>query len=227
MRRRLIGIAWCAVVVGLLAAPGSVWAQQKTVKQCNEEWTANKAAIQASGKRKKDFIAECRGTAQSTVAPAPAPAQPAPPSTPPGPKSAKQCNEEWTANKAAIQASGKRKKDFIAECRGVATSETPPTRPTPSAAPPPPTAPAPSARVTPAPTRAPGTGVPAAAGQFASESEARFHCPGDTVVWANLDSRIYHFSGTKSYGNTKKGAYMCERDTAAAGFRAAKNEKHP
>jgi hypothetical protein len=227
MRRRLIGVAWCAIVVGLLAAPGSVWAQQKTVKQCNEEWTANKAAIQASGKRKKDFIAECRGTAQSTAAPAPAPVQPAPPYTPPGPKTAKQCNEEWTANKAAIQASGKRKKDFIAECRGVATTETPPVRPTPSAAPPPPPAPAPSARVTPAPTRAPGTGVPAAAGQFATEGEARFHCPGDTVVWANLDSRIYHFSGTKSYGNTKKGAYMCERDTAAAGFRAAKNEKHP
>ena len=225
MRRRLIGVAWCAVVVGLLAAPVSVWAQQKTVKQCNEEWTANKAAIQASGKRKKDFIAECRGTAQSTAAPAPAPAQPAPANT--GPKTAKQCNEEWTANKAAIQASGKRKKDFIAECRGVAAAQTPPARPTPSAAPPPPTAPAPSARVTPAPTRGPGTGVPAAAGQFATESEARSHCPGDTVVWVNLDSRIYHFSGTKSFGNTKKGAYMCERDTAAAGFRAAKNEKHP
>jgi hypothetical protein len=227
MRRRLIGVAWCAVVVGLIAAPGSVWAQQKTVKQCNEEWTANKAAIQASGKRKKDFIAECRGTAQTTAAPAPAPVQPPPPSTPPGPKTAKQCNEEWTANKAAIQASGKRKKDFIAECRGIATTQTPPVRPTPSAAPPPPPAPAPAARVTPAPTRAPGTGAPAAAGQFATESEARFHCPGDTVVWANLDSRIYHFNGTKSYGNTKKGAYMCERDTAAAGFRAAKNEKHP
>jgi hypothetical protein len=227
MRRRLIGVAWCAVVVGLIAAPGSVWAQQKTVKQCNEEWTANKTAIQASGKRKKDFIAECRGTAQTTAAPAPAPVQPPPPSTPPGPKTAKQCNEEWTANKAAIQASGKRKKDFIAECRGIATTQTPPVRPTPSAAPPPPPAPAPAARVTPAPTRAPGTGAPAAAGQFATESEARFHCPGDTVVWANLDSRIYHFSGTKSYGNTKKGAYMCERDTAAAGFRAAKNEKHP
>jgi hypothetical protein len=230
MRRRLIGVACAAVVMGLLAAPGSVWAQQKTVKECNAEWTANKAAIQASGKRKKDFIAECRGTAQSTATPAPSPAQPAPQPTPPGPKTVKQCNEEWTANKAAIQASGKRKKDFIAECRGTAASVTPPSgppvRPTPSAAPPP-TAPAPSARTTPAPTRAPATGVPAAAGQFATESEARFHCPGDTVVWANLDSRIYHFSGTRSYGNTKKGAYMCERDTASAGFRAAKNEKHP
>jgi hypothetical protein len=227
MRRRLIGVAWCAVVVGLLVAPGSVWAQQKTVKQCNEEWTANKAAIQASGKRKKDFIAECRGTAQSTAAPAPM--QPAP--TPPGPKTAKQCNEEWTADKAAIQASGKRKKDFIAECRGMATNETPPAapvRPTPPAAQPmQPPAPPPSARATPAPTRAPATGVPAAPGQFATEAEARFHCPGDTVVWANLESKIYHFNGTRNYGNTKNGAYMCERDSASAGFRAAKNEKHP
>src|ERR1700674_3299591 len=27
----------------------------------------------------------------------------------------------------------------------------------------------------------------------------------------------YHFSGHKDYGNTKTGAYMCEKDTAAAG----------
>ena len=31
----------------------------------------------------------------------------------------------------------------------------------------------------------------------------------------------------RSYGNTKAGAYMCEKDTAATGIRAAKNEKHP
>jgi hypothetical protein len=43
----------------------------------------------------------------------------------------------------------------------------------------------------------------------------------------NLDSKIYHFAGYKDYGNTKTGAYMCEGNTAAAGFRAAKNEKHP
>jgi hypothetical protein len=224
MRKRLISVAWCAALVGLLAASGSAWAQQKTVKECNDEWTANKATIQASGKKKKDFMAECRGTAASTAAPA----EPAPKSTAAGTKTAKQCNEEWTANKAAIQASGKRKKDFMAECRGTATSEAPPATapvsPTPSAATPP-AAPPPPARAT--RTRAPGTGAPAAVGQFATEGEARSHCPGDTVVWANLDSKIYHFSGTRDYGNTKKGAYMCERDTASAGFRAAKNEKHP
>jgi hypothetical protein len=49
----------------------------------------------------------------------------------------------------------------------------------------------------------------------------------DTVVWANLKSNIYHFSGTHNYGNTKRGAYMCEKDTTEAGIRPAENEKHP
>jgi len=138
-------------------------------------------------------------------------------------KTSKQCNDEWTANKAEIQASGKKKKDFIAECRAGRTAAPAGTTQSPAA-----TAPAPSTAAKPSPaTRPAATATPAAAGQFASEAQAKSHCPGDTVVWANLDSKIYHFSGTHSYGNTKKGAYMCERDTAAAGFRAAKNEKHP
>ena len=40
-----------ALVVAALPAI----AQQKTVKQCNTEWTANKASIHASGKTKKAF----------------------------------------------------------------------------------------------------------------------------------------------------------------------------
>jgi hypothetical protein len=39
-------------------------------------------------------------------------------------------------------------------------------------------------------------------------------------------SKIYHFAGHKDYGNLKNGAYMCEKDTAGAGARAAKSEKH-
>jgi hypothetical protein len=137
-------------------------------------------------------------------------------------KTAKQCNDEWTANKAAIQASGKKKKDFIAECRGIteptATAATPQPPPATTA----PGATAPSTATKPA---APARG--AGAGQFVSEAQAKAHCPNDTVVWANLDSKIYHFSGNRNYGNTKKGAYMCEGETAASGFRAAKSEKHP
>jgi hypothetical protein len=46
-------------------------------------------------------------------------------------------------------------------------------------------------------------------------------------VWVNLHSKIYHYAGHKTYGKTKTGAYMCERDTAAQGMRASKNEKPP
>jgi hypothetical protein len=63
------------------------------------------------------------------------------------------------------------------------------------------------------------------AGQFASESEAKASCPGDTVVWANLNTKVYHHAGAATYGKTKRGAYMCEKETGSAGFRAAKNEK--
>jgi hypothetical protein len=140
-------------------------------------------------------------------------------------KTAKQCNDEWTANKTALQESGKKKKDFMAECRGTAAGA-PSTAPAQGAAKP--TTSGQGSTAKPAPTaKAPATGSSAAPGQFTTEAQAKGHCPGDTVVWANLDSRIYHFAGNRSYGHTKKGAYMCERDTAVAGFRAAKNEKHP
>jgi len=66
-----------------------------------------------------------------------------------------------------------------------------------------------------------------AAGQFANEAQAKARCPTDTVVWVNEKSKIYHFSGNRSYGNTKEGTYMCEKDALAAGDRAAKNEKRP
>jgi hypothetical protein len=146
-------------------------------------------------------------------------------------KTAKQCNAEWAANKAAIQASGKTKKAFVAECRGTAAATAAPAQPTPSQ----PTPSQPSSNA-PAPNSAPTTAArprqtystasaPTGAGQYGSETAAKTHCPRDTVVWANLDSKIYHFAGNRDYGNTKHGAYMCERE--AEGFRAAKNEKHP
>jgi hypothetical protein len=63
--------------------------------------------------------------------------------------------------------------------------------------------------------------------QYAAELQAKAHCPRDTVVWANLDSKIYHFAGYADYGHTKIDAYMCEKDAMGQGIRAAKNEKHP
>jgi hypothetical protein len=133
-------------------------------------------------------------------------------------KTAKACEEEWKANKATIQANGAKKKDFITECRagGTSTTAAPTTAPQPpaeerksEAAPPPPSA----------------STTSTAAGEFRTEAEAKAHCPGDTVVWANTRSKVYHYASSRKYGHTKSGAYMCEKETATAGMRAAKREK--
>ena len=105
-------------------------------------------------------------------------------------KTAKQCNDEWSADRAAIQASGKTKRVFVAECRGV-----------------------------PVATRV-AAALPAGKDQYTTEAEAKTNCPSDTVVWVNSISKIYHSSGSRSYGNTKTGAYMCQKESSAAGFRA-------
>jgi hypothetical protein len=153
-------------------------------------------------------------------------------------KTAKECDAEYAANKAAIKASGQTKKDYVAACReGTATAPAPAATPAvaPAAAPaaPPPAAPAaapaPAPRATPSPAAAaPKANVGATgAGGFSTDAQARVRCPSDTVVWVNTKSGVYHFAGTHNYGTTKQGTYMCEADAKAAGDRAAENEKHP
>jgi hypothetical protein len=143
-------------------------------------------------------------------------------------KTVKACTDEWRANRAANQAAGITEKAYVDKCRaGEAAAPTAPaSAPTKPAA-----APAPAPLAAPAPTRASAPAAPTAptgANQFSNEGQAKSHCTGsDIVVWANLNSKIYHFSGHKDYGHTKEGAYMCEKDALGQGIRAAKNEKHP
>jgi hypothetical protein len=152
-------------------------------------------------------------------------------------KSVKACQDEWRANKDANQKAGVTEQAYVTQCRAGGTAAAPVTAPapasTPAAAPAPTPAPAPApsraqapAAAKPAPTTT-GTAAPAGANQFAAEAQAKAHCPADTVVWANSDTRIYHFAGNRNYGATKQGSYMCEKDATAQGIRAAKNEKHP
>jgi len=153
-------------------------------------------------------------------------------------KTAKECTAEWRADKAGMQARGTTQKAYVEQCKGGSepTAAAPPVAPKPSiAAPgPAPVTPAPTAQkpapTAPAPPRqktSASTEPAAKSGEFADEGQAKSHCPGDTIVWANLTSKVYHFSGGKSYGNTKRGAYMCEKEAMTAQFRASKKEKHP
>ena len=41
-------------------------------------------------------------------------------------------------------------------------------------------------------------------------------------VWANLETKVYHFAGDRWFGNTKKGQCMNQADADKAGYRAAK-----
>jgi hypothetical protein len=254
MRISLIGLA-SAVLIGLGLSVTAASAQQSVMKECGTQWQAAKAAGTTNGQTWPQFLKDCRAHLASTgvttsapAAPAPAPAAAPPAASATGTvKTASQCNAEYAANKAAIKASGQTKRDFVAACRagtetipqGAAAAPAPaPSMQTVPAAPATQVAPAPAPAQTgslfpwqqpaqPAPAPAPVNASPTGAGHFASAQEAQTRCPGATVVWVNESSHIYHFVGTRDFGNTKRGAYMCEADAQAAGNRAAKNERHP
>ncbi|MGH7103430.1 MAG: hypothetical protein ACREFJ_13640 [Acetobacteraceae bacterium] len=57
---------------------------------------------------------------------------------------------------------------------------------------------------------------------FSSLPEARKACGKDPVVWANLRTDVYHLSGSRWFGKTKRGAYFCEGAVAKAGVHASK-----
>ena len=61
--RRQIASAICAALLGLVALSSHAIAQQRTVKACQEEWRANKAANQSNGITQKAYVAQCRGGA--------------------------------------------------------------------------------------------------------------------------------------------------------------------
>jgi hypothetical protein len=233
MKLSLAGTFICSAIIGVMTfTPVAV---AKTVKECRAEWTANKAANQAKGITEKAYVEKCRAEA-SAEKPKAAPdastkkekesSKTATPAAD-GKKTVKECESEWRANKAANQAKGITEKAYVAECRaGTAAAKpmAPAAAPTQTKMTPPAMAPAkPAART----ESKPAMGKPAGANQFAAEGAAKAHCPTGLVVWANLESKIYHFSGHADYGHTKQGAYMCEKDAMSQGLRAAKNEKHP
>jgi hypothetical protein len=149
------------------------------------------------------------------------------------PKTIKACEDEWQAKKAENQKAGITEKAYVDKCRAesavppAAATKAPPAKepvPAPTATKAPPAKePAPTATKAPAPTAK----APTAANEFSTEAAAKARCPTDTIVWLNTSSKIFHFASSKDYGKTKSGAYMCEKESLAAGNRAAKNEKQP
>lgn len=242
-----------AVVFGISVAP----AFAKTAKECTAEWRADKAGMQARGVTEKAYVEQCKaGAAPAASNPPPKPTAATPPplaapspstSTSSSQKTAKECTAEWRADKAGMQARGVTEKAYVEQCKAGAmpSATTPEPKPTAPAAQPSRAAPAatqaapapasqrPAPTTTaplPAPAQQPSSskdGATLEAGQFANEASAKARCPADTVVWVNLPSKIYHFAGTRSYGTTKHGAYMCEKEAIGANDRASKTEKHP
>ena len=58
--------------------------------------------------------------------------------------------------------------------------------------------------------------------QFKTEADAKSHCGTDQVVWGNTSSHALHDPGTKYYGKTTHGAYMCKGLAVNAGYHESK-----
>ena len=65
------------------------------------------------------------------------------------------------------------------------------------------------------PIQAQNVSSPASA-HVAQSSESR-------QVWVNTATGVYHFPGTRWYGNTKQGKFMSEAEARAQGYRPARN----
>ena len=194
--------------------------QRQKMTECN----ASAAAQKLSGAARRKFISSCLSGDSPQAAPTTAPAPTAsPPARTTSPVNAqRQKMTECNASAATQKLSGAARRKFMSSClSGDSPQAAPTTTPAPT------TTTAPTTQPSTTPPSTPTSAAPTGAGQHATEMQAKLRCPLDTVVWVNLNSRIYHFKGTSNYGTTKSGAYMCEKDATAAGSRAAKNEKRP
>ncbi|AQU86234.1 hypothetical protein B0W47_00790 [Komagataeibacter nataicola] len=60
-------------------------------------------------------------------------------------------------------------------------------------------------------------------------AQAAPSCPGDTVVWVNQDTGVYHLPGDRWYGQTRHGTYECEKQAVADGAHQSgrRGTQHP
>jgi hypothetical protein len=69
MRTRIFTAVATTMLVSLAVA--SAPASAKTAKDCQKEWRADKAAMQAAHKTEKAYVAECKGPGAAPAAAAP------------------------------------------------------------------------------------------------------------------------------------------------------------
>ncbi len=109
--------------------------------------------------------------------------------------------------------------------KGAATAPAPASKPaamTPTPASKPAAAPTPAATMAkPVAAAAPPAARPAPAAAPDAGDIASAKARG--MVWANLNTKVYHSSADKEYGTTKNGKFMTEADAKAAGFKLAKH----
>ena len=225
-----------------ISAPASA---EGVMAACASDWKQAQAAGTTGGATWPQYLSQCELQRSASAAPASAPAPapqsgslfpwlaPSQPAAAPAAPAAGQsvmaaCGAQWQQAKANGTTGGMTWQQFLARCRRQGSSSA-------SIAP----APAPTAAPAPAPAQQSGslfpwmkptppsasTAAPTGAGQFSTEAEARYRCPSDTIVWVNNESKIYHLQGSRFYGHTKKGAYMCQADANASGARVSR--AHP
>lgn len=140
MKRHSTFLMCSALILSMMAFSTTHSFAQKTAKACDDEWAANKAAIQKSGKTKKAYVAECRAAkpaaATPAATPAPAPAAAAKPAAAPAATPAakpvattkpvdgrqaeyareRACGVDWKADKAAGKTAGLTWPKYWSEC---------------------------------------------------------------------------------------------------------------
>ncbi len=240
-------VSWstaAAIVFGFSVAGLNTANAESVMRTCASEWKQAQAGGTTGGQAWSQFLARCRtrqGVAAPTAAPTPAPqsgslfpwSQPSVPASPAtsagtGQSVMRLCASQWKDAKAAGTSAGQTWPQFLSQCRARQTSTA-----SSSGGFVPAPAPAPASQSgslfpwwqQSAPASSGGAASTPQEGQYTTELAARVRCPSDTVVWVNTPTRIYHYSGTRYYGHTLKGAYMCEADARTGGYRAARNRQ--
>jgi len=56
-------------------------------------------------------------------------------------------------------------------------------------------------------------------------NQGSFSSGGNTRVWVNLKTHVYHYPGSRTYGATKYGRFESEQQAVAEGNRPAANNQ--